>query len=285
MKEEIETMQTKFTRDGRKFAVLDELNDSQFIVQEIFVDNNQNEVAHGEKIAINKCELRDSPISSWKDSELKKFIADWEREEKKIRSDIEKEKRALSDAHRKLYLHTKVAQDMAGHLDRTGMINFVRLLDFLCGNIKWFIEVSYGKLKLKPIEELDQYAGDYNGSYSGMKLFTLFGNTNGNLQYKMNDYGDGSGGDTTIYVFCDYEEALEEFKKIIREWKSLTQEIIDLAKEYGVRLDSLKVNEFYKKKRTDLEKILNKNIAENERLTKELNKLQKPINNNKKEQS
>jgi hypothetical protein len=270
-------METKFTKDGRKLAIVESLNESQYIVQEIHVDDNKNEVAQGEKFAIHKSELSDSPLPTWKASELEKYKQDFEKEKKSCLYKIEREKDKMNFEYKKIYNLTKSVQDMCSNLSRRGRLDFIRLLDFLSGNIKWVIIKDYDAPKLIKFDELDIHS-TWNGKPESIKLFTLFGNVKGDLNYKINMYSDGSGGNgVEIIPFCDYEEAFEELKKQIKGY-SISDSIIEAANDYNIALDKEKVDEFYKKRQEYLMKELSTCKNRNNELTTQLEAIEQKLN-------
>ena len=265
-------MNTKFTQDGRKYAIISELNDSQYIVQEVYV-NSDGELPAGDRIALNKSSLFDTPVKTWKEVNYNRIVSDWEKKEKEMQNVIEKQERLLRQQYKKLYVHTKTLQDMCHNLDRNGRREFIRLLDFLSGNIKWVIHVKYDVPELLAFDEVSLSSNDCYGFADGMKLITLFGKVNGDLQYRINTYYDGSGSSDQYYVFCDYEEALAEMKRIIKEYKYISYKLIEVAAKYGVELDEEKLRDFYKKERDSCKKSIIEHESKIEVLAEKLNSL------------
>jgi len=269
-------MNTKFTKDGHKYAIISELNDSQYIVQEIYISNGE-EISAGPNIAIKKSLLFDSPLETWKETYFANMESEWEKKRITMEKEIEEQEKKLKKEQNKMYIHTKTLQNMCSDLDRNGRLAFIRLLDFLSGNIKWVIHRRYDKPVLIPFDELDLYDRNCWGNAEGMKLITLYGNTKGDMLYNIDKYGDGSCGSQETYVFCYEEDALLEMKRIIKEY-SISHVIIEVAEKYGVELDKEKLREFYKKERESCEKQIREHEEKIEKLTETLNKI--PSNKN-----
>ena len=256
-------MKYKFTEKGEKYSIVSELNESQYIVQKVFVDGD-TEIAKGELTAMSKNSLFDKPIPTWKEQYYEKTIKDWEKEKDALNKNIEKERSLLMREYKKAYELTKSVQSMCSDLDRNSRLQFVRLLDFLSGNIKWVVVDSYGLPELISFDELDIHENMHHTKDIEIKLITLYGRKDGGLQYRINEYRDGSGYSKDIYVFCDYEEAVEKMKELIPKYR-ISEKLIELADQYNVELDKEAVDEFYEGKnesiRTEVLK-LEKRIGE-----------------------
>lgn len=57
----------------------------------------------------------------------------------------------------------------------------------------------------------------YSRRDSGLKLLTLFGSSNNDLQWRINDYRDGSGSNTNVMLCMSIEEAKEITQRLINE--------------------------------------------------------------------
>jgi len=106
-----------------------------------------------------------------------------------------------------------------------------RIEDFIDNKITHFIVKKYSGLELVDINYLkcseDRYSKD-------LKLISLFGKSDGNLLWGVNQYRDGSGLNTTIYPFCSLEEAMAEGAKMMEE------KFTEWAKEKkGLRVEGL----------------------------------------------
>lgn len=94
------------------------------------------------------------------------------------------------------------------------------LEDFIEGNIKYLciVRTCYGFSF-----DIQEYIGsEHNPLYDfrtqgDLKLLTLFGKSNGDLQWKINQYTDGSGVYHEVFLCKSKEEAVETVKVIIEE--------------------------------------------------------------------
>jgi 23S rRNA C2498 (ribose-2'-O)-methylase RlmM len=68
----------KYTSDGKKVSVIGKINQTEFIVQEIFVTESGDEIPSGENFTAKS--LHDKPVISWKE----KRIYEYELKYKKI---------------------------------------------------------------------------------------------------------------------------------------------------------------------------------------------------------
>jgi hypothetical protein len=106
-----------------------------------------------------------------------------------------------------------------------------RIEDYLDGKFTHFLDVGYGVRLISKEDALkspDKYDRD-------MKLLTLFGRTNGDLQWRINRYYDGSGGNTDVYPCESEEEAIAIVRKLyaeaVEEWRAQEK------KHYGRALE------------------------------------------------
>jgi hypothetical protein len=66
------------------------------------------------------------------------------------------------------------------------------------------------------------------------RLLTLFGNSNGDLNWKLNRYNDGSGSDTIVVPCLSYEQAVDEIRNYIMsnlDYHWFNSRFIELASE------------------------------------------------------
>lgn len=230
-------METKYLSDGRKVAVIGQLNNVESIVQEIFVSEQGDEIPSGERFTVKS--LHDTPVKSWKEKEqdrLEQRIADSKLKEKQA----EKE---LRDITFKLSGKKAQAKQALEHINQ--LINNPEVLDtfasFLSGNIKWLAEKS--PYKLKAPERFDENAyvregygwGDNKG-FEAVKLVSIFGKASGDIGYKRNQYQDGSGSGCEIVPFENYEDALSYVYEQAKEKVAngvLRAEELDVCRELG----------------------------------------------------
>lgn len=88
-----------------------------------------------------------------------------------------------------------------------------RIDDFLAGKMTHFVMESYRGVEIMTFDEVVKYKeSDYDRIPTGIKLLSLFGKTNGDLEWGINRYSDGSGGRDTVIPCLSYEEAMEQAK-------------------------------------------------------------------------
>lgn len=198
----------KYTTDGKKVLVVGKLNAEQTIVQEVFVASNGQEVPSGENFVVGS--LHDEPLVSWKSKKLKeleahyeKTKADWE-----IRiSKLQKESRQ----HEQKLLHKAKA---LLHFELQADPKQMRVLQmFMAGEINFFYTRQFNHGQILTWDSAYQRADGNEGRIESIKLVSLFGDSKGDLSYRIADYSDGSGNWRTIVPFATYEEALAHAQK------------------------------------------------------------------------
>ncbi|CDM90424.1 hypothetical protein [Xenorhabdus bovienii] len=204
-------METKFLSDGRKVAVLGKLNAQESIVQEIFVTESGVEIPSGENFTTKN--LHDEPVKSYQAKQLEVHevgIEKAKQERNRIDSQIKDIKNKLSAYRDILKSVTMLSENINEH-------DFSHFLDVITGNVKYAVQVnSYSMPKIEPaIEYMTIIEHDYgNRKYKGLRLLSVLGNSNGNLAYKINRWGDGSGGYDDVVFFNDIQPAREYVKNI-----------------------------------------------------------------------
>jgi hypothetical protein len=279
-------MNTKFI-DGKKVEVVSELNSSQTIVREIYVDESGNELPHGESFTVVTSKLSDSPLSSWQSKELPKYKEEYNQLCKDMELKIYQKKRELQTQYNRVYNLTKSVQGMACSLGADASMSFIRLLDFIAGRINWVVVCSYRSPEIFTINDFFQkymYHSDYDGrAGEGLKMVTLYGSLDRDgkvrgLNYRLNNYGDGSGSSSDIYIFHEEHEAIEKVKEILLSYKHVSESIIEKANKYGIELDSDLLEKFYSEKKENIKKQLAEKKLEIDKKLEELIKLENQLN-------
>lgn len=91
-----------------------------------------------------------------------------------------------------------------------------RLEDFLAGRITHYIAHTYGPPTIVAFEDTKNPDGDYQWR-DATKLLTLFGRSNGDLEWRLNRYTDGSGFNTTAIPCTSHNEAVKVAEKLFAE--------------------------------------------------------------------
>lgn len=249
-------MESKFLSDGRKVTIIGQLNNTEWIVQEVFVTAQGDEIPSGERFTAKS--LHDSPVETYKDRQEKKLnesIRTLQNKETAVQESIKKLERERI-AYEKTFKSTKALSDSLLKQIDEGAFNL--LCDVMAGNVKYLVEDSgYGvyepKLFLDAIKSYDSYDIE-------IKLLSLFGRSNGSLVYKMSQYYDGSGGSREVILIRTDEELAQYYTnkvKAIYEKNPnyISMSHINVAKKYGgivaqdiietaqaVKVESLKSN-------------------------------------------
>lgn len=106
-----------------------------------------------------------------------------------------------------------------------------RLEDFLDGKITHYVKTetwdSQNEIGRKwDITEVEKERCGDDGYDRRLKLLTLFGSSDGNLEYRLNRYSDGSGSSSNlVYPCCSLEEAQRVAReKVLRQLEVWTAE-------------------------------------------------------------
>lgn len=93
-------------------------------------------------------------------------------------------------------------------------------------------------------------------SDSKIKLCTIYGRSDGNLEYYINSYSDYSGSKTQVYPFASEQEAIKyaQDKVVAKFSERPTHDLIKNADELGVKLDAELVKAFYEKCKSEIQK-------------------------------
>lgn len=197
----IKSKKIKYTSEGKKVYVIGELNAKETIVQEIFVGAGGKESASGPHFIATV--LHNAPLVSWYDkhiADLKRRHADLEKFVKEQRSKVSREAR-LAEAR------VKALKQVASASCKEALTT---LEDFVAGRITHVLRnVEYGECRIAEFNS-ESTSPDYPDD---IKLLSLFGRSDGTLQWKIHDYYDCSGGARTIIP----ARGLEEARKLARD--------------------------------------------------------------------
>jgi len=133
-----------------------------------------------------------------------------------------------------------------------------RVEDFLDSKITHYVKNYYGRLSLSKFE--NEVSEGYNHS-KHLRLLSLFGDSNGDLEWKLNQYSEGSGDSTLVYPACSLEEAIEILYKeyLIQLEKTKanpTADLIAIANEYSFSVPEAYLSLFKQKKLEGLKKAI-----------------------------
>ena len=251
----MESENIKYTTDGKKVVVLGNLNSQEKIVQEIFVVDN-SEIPSGEHFVVRS--LHDFPAMSWKEKKLKDVEEEFNNKYNQKEDELG---RMIKDFDFKIKT-VKEKFLFLKQLDKNVEENkFDQLISFIVGDIKYVVIDQYGDLYL---EEYDSAISrkEY-GRFDSLRLLSVFGNTEGDLCYRMNQYRDGSGSWSDIHPFSTKEEALSFLKEQFDEKIKirLTDKLVKLSKEYGFEIP----NDIMEKYKSEQRKGIQRHIDDNEK--------------------
>lgn len=196
----------KYTDDGKKVLVVGKLNAQQTIVQEIFVSAGQ-EIPSGENFVVKS--LHDAPAESWKEKNLRELEARYEKQKKELEQQINQQHQRLTMIKDKAKHH---ADALFKFVDKADEGSLDLLKKVMSGQITHIFVSGYSP----EIFEWDGGKGIYEEDrdydrvqIKGIKLLSLYGYSDGDLEYRLHTYRDGSGGSQKIFPVCSYAEALK----------------------------------------------------------------------------
>ena len=191
-------MNIKYLGDGRKVVVIGEVN--------------KKETPSGEKFITKS--LHDEPVISYKEKEEQK-------REKRINDLSEKEKQYIAETDRilvELEAHRELLKNVKKFSDLIPESELDTFTGFLTGSIKYIVVEGYRIMApQKFIDKIIQLDNWGSKRYDGIKLLSVFGKSDGDLEYRIHQYSDPSGGCDTVKLFSNYGDAVEHIKKLAVE--------------------------------------------------------------------
>lgn len=244
-------MEIKFTTDGKKVVVIGNLNSQEKIVQEVFIVNGV-EIPSGENFVVKS--LHDAPAISWKEKALKDLEENYNSLSKKYKTDID-------SLIKKLRNESSVLNHQINSLcslkKKSVKEDFKRIIDFISGKIEYVVKDNYDGVEIVPFNKAIEQREDYD--YSKIKLCTVYGRSDGDIQFNINTYSDGSGGNVRIYPFNSYDDAYKFACDLLitkfNDYPCIS--VIENASKLGFELEKTKVEEYYKKYNEDIDKRIN----------------------------
>lgn len=219
-------METKYLSDGRKVVICGKINQTEYIVQEIFVNKDGSEIPSGENFTAKS--LHDTPVESWK-----------QKEEKRIEDVLNKRKVELEKIDNEIKQLRKKREAAAEWVKRNNFIqnkladfDWNHFADVFTGNIKYAVRLGWS-LEVVDFETACEDFDRYN--FDGLKAISLVNKYNVNTNYReyrfeVNNYKDGSGS-ATEFKFFNSLEGLQEFLK---------DKVKELFSENKLSLDTVK---------------------------------------------
>lgn len=206
-------METKFLSDGRKVVIVGQLNNTEAIVQEVFVTQAGDELPGGERFVVKS--LHDQPVESWLSREKvkqEKSLADAKLKTEQINKEIGDLRNTLSFWKEMV----KQVRAFSEHIDEADLDH---LSDVMTGQVRFAIRRDYSLPSIERFEDfmssIDNYYGRKN--FEGIKMLSVLGSSNGDIALRVNRYSDGSGGSDTVEFYKTIEEARQCVKRIALE--------------------------------------------------------------------
>ncbi len=234
----------KFLSDGRKVAVIGKLNDAEYIVQEIFVTQSGSEVPSGENFTAKS--LHDTPVESYfkkEEARQKSYIERAKGELESVNKQI-REKKSLLKAKSDMLANSPEIKELFG--DKSKVISM-----FMTGTINYLVVNSYEITAPVKMEDKIMYWDTHYGErkYEALKLCSVLGQSKGDLEYRIHQYSDGSGGSyTQVYPFVTHEEAVDKIHSLASEKISndrLSQKEYDVCKSLKIQFSEEELEKFF----------------------------------------
>lgn len=195
-------MNKKYLSNGNGVSLIEKLNDGRYLVSNIFVEydsyGNSEEYSEDTNLYIVD-KVYDHPPAILQDEKLKSLTESI---------------RLLSE---KKY---EIEKDILG-LQRREEITLERIkkieklqyvFDFIDGKISHYVE--YDQRGLVNITKFEDAKSEY-GSNPEKKLLVLFGDSKRDMQWRLNQYSDGSGYYISVIPCTSYIMALQEAQKLV----------------------------------------------------------------------
>lgn len=188
--------QTVYTENGQECIYVSE-SDGEHIVRPIY-DHRDSEPTIGKPFTTGNV-FNEAPVAR-----LDARVAELEARLVSQRNELAEINREITEANRD-------QKDRMARLKQHRALQ--RLDDYLAGKITHFVVVTYFGVSIVPaINALQSNNERYDRE---MKLLTLYGCSNGDLQFRINYYSDGSGSSTEAYPFTSKEEAQAFAKDLV----------------------------------------------------------------------
>ena len=237
----------KYTTDGKKVVVIGDLNQSEKIVQEIFVTEDGCEIPSGERFVVKS--LLDSPSVPWKEKSLKELEQKYESQKKYWDAQINQlndEKRIVSNQLRQIVKNIKSA------INNDSLIKAIDGIElFLCADKMYVLANDYRKFIIKEFnaDSDDFFASRYDNSYGrkefdSLRLVSLYGRSDGDLCWQIGEYADYSGSFKEFLFFKSEKECVEKMQEIVDSTIQYGARELIAEKEFGIKLDDLKVKTY-----------------------------------------
>lgn len=206
--EERETMKIRYDTQGNEFIIAGEV-DGISVGYERYDDGEGNEI-RGE-LRVLDCELYENPPTERQHEKLAE-----------LNTKISDAYSRLNQVRTELHVIETAGKERMEFLKQYKGLQ--RLEDFLEGRITHFVFEDYGPPKLLTFDAAMKTDGGESYRPVKFKLLTLFGRTGGELDWRINNYSDGSGIDKEAIPCTSYEQALDVYREKIAEHEAEAKE-------------------------------------------------------------
>lgn len=240
---------TKFTFDGKKVAVVKELESTKsFLVREVYIADGE-EFLFGEVFQISK--LYDEAPSTWQERRLQEIKSELEREEQTHKAKLAEFEKKKWDTIKRLKNHLESFQKLINTCTRNSETEvlyktFQTLSDFVLDRIKYFVVHDYST----KIVKFEEYMFDKDGD---LRLLSLFGADNGSLTWSVNQYRDGSGTNYRVVPCRTLADAKIAFAELLNTKEHYFADDVTVARKFRIKLDPKKLKEFNLRQRASIE--------------------------------
>jgi len=195
-----DTRMHKYTSDGKKVAVIGKLNATETIVQEIFATKDGGEIPSGEQFVTKS--LHDAPVVSWKEKKEKEISDRLASLEKAFEKRTDELRREMHNAACRISALKTVAS-------QASMESLDMLEAFVSGRITHVVDTGYGGCHIYPFAKAIEPGSDGWRQEEWIKLLSLFGKSDGTLQWRIHQYYDNSGNTRDILPAMSYAHAVQ----------------------------------------------------------------------------
>lgn len=167
-----------FLEDGTEVLVVAVVGDGAVVENHMCSEDGEADYGYGQRSYVPKV-YRTPPVAKLDDQFAAK-IAELEAARAELRAT--RHEITTATAERKALLETLQQVPALRYLD-----------DYISGRITHFVEVMYGRITVRSrnTDSVSKY--DSHDDKKGERLLCLFGNSGGDLSWKLNQYRDGSG--------------------------------------------------------------------------------------------
>lgn len=261
----MEGKEIKWTKDGKKVLVHEKINQKQYVVQEIYVNAQGDEFADGERFVTE--DLVGDRVITWKQRGLEALEALYATQKNKLELQIKTMQDKLTQQRSLLQNHLSF---VGGALQKISPETFDLLVAFMTGQVEWVIY----KERLIPYSEFTQ---TYKGE---LRIISLFGKTNGDLNYYAGQYSDYSGVKDIVYPFTEYDRAVEKLSELINKCTWINIDTIKHGLQHGINIDRALLDEFFRREEGRLERVMtdgNRHVQDAMTQKEELIKLKRDV--------